>query len=289
MDRQPRRAAGPSACGWPISSPSTSIRRRSARWPTSPAKPAPGRPGGHGLRPDRHASATPCWAGRALPDVRATRSSAAEPTIREGLAARKTALLVAVGGDDRSGPRGLPLPAAGRRGVFLRGGACRRQPKPDAGGKAPPWQEGESRHARRRAAFASPARRRSNYHLANRTVGKLRRSSSDSTTWKTIPPWSSPAGPTCWSTSSAARASRRCCWSSAGWPSTWNCTPPGSGIGGFIGTVCFLLFFWSHYLPSTAGWLEIILVRGRHRLPADGGLRGAGHRRSSDSAAAPWC
>jgi membrane-bound ClpP family serine protease len=34
---------------------------------------------------------------------------------------------------------------------------------------------------------------------------------------------------------------------------------PGIGIGGFIGTVCFILFFWSHYLGGTAGWLEIIL------------------------------
>ena len=34
---------------------------------------------------------------------------------------------------------------------------------------------------------------------------------------------------------------------------------PGVGIGGFVAAVCFLLFFWSHYLGSTAGWLEIIL------------------------------
>ena len=34
---------------------------------------------------------------------------------------------------------------------------------------------------------------------------------------------------------------------------------PGIGIGGFAATVCFLLFFWSHYLDGTAGWLEILL------------------------------
>ncbi len=34
---------------------------------------------------------------------------------------------------------------------------------------------------------------------------------------------------------------------------------PGLGIGGFVSAVCFLLFFWSHYLPSTAFWLEISL------------------------------
>ncbi len=34
---------------------------------------------------------------------------------------------------------------------------------------------------------------------------------------------------------------------------------PGIGVGGFVATLCFLLFFWSHYLGGTAGWLEIIL------------------------------
>lgn len=34
---------------------------------------------------------------------------------------------------------------------------------------------------------------------------------------------------------------------------------PGIGLGGFLATVCFLLFFWSHYLGGTAGWLEVTL------------------------------
>lgn len=34
---------------------------------------------------------------------------------------------------------------------------------------------------------------------------------------------------------------------------------PGIGVGAFVATVCFLLFFWSHYLGGTAGWLEIML------------------------------
>ncbi len=34
---------------------------------------------------------------------------------------------------------------------------------------------------------------------------------------------------------------------------------PGLGIGGFLATVCFVLFFWAHYLGGTAGWLEILL------------------------------
>ncbi len=34
---------------------------------------------------------------------------------------------------------------------------------------------------------------------------------------------------------------------------------PGLGIGGFVATVCFLLFFWAHYLDESAEWLEIIL------------------------------
>lgn len=34
---------------------------------------------------------------------------------------------------------------------------------------------------------------------------------------------------------------------------------PGLGIGGFLATVCFVLFFWAHYLGGTTGWLEILL------------------------------
>jgi len=34
---------------------------------------------------------------------------------------------------------------------------------------------------------------------------------------------------------------------------------PGIGIGGFVSFVCFALFFWSHYLGGTAGWLEVVL------------------------------
>jgi membrane-bound serine protease (ClpP class) len=34
---------------------------------------------------------------------------------------------------------------------------------------------------------------------------------------------------------------------------------PGLGIGGFVATVCFALFFWSRYLNGTAGWLQVIL------------------------------
>ncbi len=34
---------------------------------------------------------------------------------------------------------------------------------------------------------------------------------------------------------------------------------PGLGIGGFLATVCFALFFWTHYLGGTAGWLEVML------------------------------
>lgn len=34
---------------------------------------------------------------------------------------------------------------------------------------------------------------------------------------------------------------------------------PGLGVGGFIATVAFILFFWSKALDQTAGWLEILL------------------------------
>lgn len=34
---------------------------------------------------------------------------------------------------------------------------------------------------------------------------------------------------------------------------------PGIGVGAFVSTVCFVLFFWSSYLGGQAGWLEILL------------------------------
>lgn len=34
---------------------------------------------------------------------------------------------------------------------------------------------------------------------------------------------------------------------------------PGLGLGGFLAGMCFLLFFWSHHLNGTAGWLEVLL------------------------------
>jgi membrane-bound serine protease (ClpP class) len=36
-------------------------------------------------------------------------------------------------------------------------------------------------------------------------------------------------------------------------------TSPGISIGGLIAGLCFVLFFWSHFMGGTAGWLEIIL------------------------------
>ncbi|MGL4943202.1 MAG: NfeD family protein [Thermoguttaceae bacterium] len=34
---------------------------------------------------------------------------------------------------------------------------------------------------------------------------------------------------------------------------------PGLGLGGFLATLTFVLFFWSHFLNGTAEWLELIL------------------------------
>ena len=34
---------------------------------------------------------------------------------------------------------------------------------------------------------------------------------------------------------------------------------PGTGVGAFVATVCFALFFWSHCLGGTAGWLLVML------------------------------
>lgn len=37
---------------------------------------------------------------------------------------------------------------------------------------------------------------------------------------------------------------------------------PGTGVGGFVAALAFLLFFWSKYLNGTAGWLEVLLFLG---------------------------
>ena len=34
---------------------------------------------------------------------------------------------------------------------------------------------------------------------------------------------------------------------------------PGVGAGGLVAALCFAVFFWSHFLGGTAGWLEVIL------------------------------
>jgi membrane-bound serine protease (ClpP class) len=34
---------------------------------------------------------------------------------------------------------------------------------------------------------------------------------------------------------------------------------PGIGIGGFLATVCFVLFFWANFMGATSGWLEVLL------------------------------
>lgn len=34
---------------------------------------------------------------------------------------------------------------------------------------------------------------------------------------------------------------------------------PGIGVGALVSGLCFTLFFWSHFLGGTAGWLEVLL------------------------------
>ena len=154
--------------------------------------------------------------------------------------------------------------------------ARRPQPKPDAGGKQPPWlARRPMRDHARRWPSASAASRRSI-------------STSPTTRWKTLP-----------SSSNATNLEDDPTLVEPGWADMlvdylrspgisallliiggvalyMELHAPGLGLGGFVSAVCFLLFFWSHYLPSTAFWLEITLVPRRSRLPADGGLRGAG-------------
>lgn len=45
---------------------------------------------------------------------------------------------------------------------------------------------------------------------------------------------------------------------------------PGISVGGLLALVCFSLFFWSHFMGGTAGWLEVILfVTGLACLAAE--------------------
>lgn len=37
---------------------------------------------------------------------------------------------------------------------------------------------------------------------------------------------------------------------------------PGVGLPGLIAVVCFMLYFWAHFLSGTAGWLEVLLFVG---------------------------
>lgn len=37
---------------------------------------------------------------------------------------------------------------------------------------------------------------------------------------------------------------------------------PGIGIGGFVATVAFIVFFWANYMGQTAGMLELVLFLG---------------------------
>lgn len=39
----------------------------------------------------------------------------------------------------------------------------------------------------------------------------------------------------------------------------YECTAPGTCIGGLVGLLCFSLFFWSRFLGGTSGWLEVVL------------------------------
>lgn len=39
----------------------------------------------------------------------------------------------------------------------------------------------------------------------------------------------------------------------------YECSAPGTCIGGLIGLTCFALFYWSRFLGGTSGWLEVVL------------------------------
>jgi len=39
----------------------------------------------------------------------------------------------------------------------------------------------------------------------------------------------------------------------------YECSAPGTCIGGLVGLTCFSLFYWSRFLGGTSGWLEVVL------------------------------
>ncbi|WP_254510497.1 NfeD family protein [Anatilimnocola floriformis] len=39
----------------------------------------------------------------------------------------------------------------------------------------------------------------------------------------------------------------------------YECSAPGTCIGGLLGLTCFSLFYWSRFLGGTSGWLEVML------------------------------
>ena len=131
------------------------------------------------------------------------------------------------------------------------------QPKPDAGGKQPPWLEGEC-VSTPPTAFASGGTQAVEFHLANHTAEnfadfkRLYNLGDDPTLVE--PGWADLLvdylrGP---SISALLLVI-------GGLALYMELHAPGLGLGGFVSAVCFLLFFWSHYLPSTAFWLEISL------------------------------
>ena len=147
------------------------------------ARPRAGRPGGHGLRPDRHASAgDPRRPGLAA-NVR-RRNPPRRPDRPRKTRPQKTPLLVALGGDDPVGPRRLPLHPAGRRSIS------------SATTNSPPNRPNSNSKASRipgSRAIASPRPGRSFASSATApaistspiTPSKTLPSSENSTTWKT--------------------------------------------------------------------------------------------------------
>ena len=161
--------------------------------------------------------------------------------------------MVADGGDGRSAFGRLPLHAAGQSDVeYFCDAELAEQSDKDK------WKQGD--------LVTIPASAAEAHRQPGRTVslGQPRPSttspnSSNTTGWRTIRRWSSPVGP--------IRPDRRAGLAGRGRAAVADrlvglyveLHSPGVGIGGFVALVCFLLFFWSHYLDGTAGWLEALL------------------------------
>ena len=152
-----------------------------------------------------------------------------------------------------------------------------QQPQPGEGGNSPRWQKG-ALVTRPGVAFRTGGAQALDYRLANHTVDNLAdfRRLYDLENDPTLvePGWADILVDALRSPGITALLLLI-----GGVALYLELHSPGIGIGGFIAAVCFVLFFWSHYLGGTAGWLEIVLFLAGIACLHIGGFRAARFRR----------